>query len=545
MEPEPSRDDLGSAVKFSVGRRRAARERPADQRCRSGGGRSPIARALRRSLPPLLLQSCDHRPLGSDCLGPGRRLLLAGRELGRGSDRPFSMFDAIEDRLDAEVVFLGHRVELMGMAAGAVECQAEEGLADDADHVFHLFFARDGTLRGIGLGIAGPVPGAADEHARGDDAVAGHRLNDIAGELLLHEEIVGLVVVEASDDIVAVVPGTVARMVVFKPFALGVADDIEPVPPPAFAVVRRGEEIVDEAGPGGVRGIGHEGLDLFRARRQADEIDEQPPYEDGGIGGRGGLKTGMPEPVEHPGIDRAARPRIARSGRERLRLDRLERPPVAAGPLLGAEGEGIERLLSPGTPGVEPGPQECFFFRQQRLVWGHLVPLHPLPEEALSHARLKGGATLPPLRRGGGIDERQPSVGGGAAMAGEAARDQKRGDLAVEVDGGRRWLGSAAMQRQRDRDREQSQRQRPAAHGRSPCGAQDAREGVEGSRADSLLVSPGRNRASGTGHPTGHGEPRQTGFRFQGRSTVQPRQRASPSGDCPSSREPSTGKIEG
>jgi len=396
--------------------------------------------------------------------------LLAGSDLGRGTDRPLPVFHPVEDGLDAEVVLLRYRVELVGMAAGTVERQAEEGLADDADHVLHLLLARDGTLRGVGLGIPCPIPGAADEHARGDDAVAGHRLENIAGELFLHEAVVGLVVVEALDDVIAVVPGAVAWMVVFEPFALGVADDVEPVPPPAFAVVGRGEEVIDNAFVGCFRGIGREGLDLLGARRKADQIEEQPTDEGPRISGGRRAEAGSREPFEHPGIDWPPHPRITRCLRERRFLNRLERPPIPPGPLLRAEGERIEWLLTPGAPGVDPGAEECFFFRWERVLGGHLVPFDPLPEKALRLSRLEGRTALSPLCRRGGIDERQPSVGGGAGMAGEAARREERGDLPVEVDGGETRLlrGSAGPCRDRSDGRDQERRERAKAHGGVP-----------------------------------------------------------------------------
>ena len=486
-------------MELAAGRCTAILERPADQRLRAGGRRDAILRAFRSSPGPFPFESGDRRPFGGNRLGAGCCLVLAGSDLGRGGKRPFSVLHPVEDGLDAEVVFLGHRVELVGMAAGTVERQAEEGLADDADHVLHLLLARDGTLRGVGLSIASPIPGAADEHARGDDAVAGHRLENIAGELFLHEAVVGLVVVEALDDVIAVVPGAVAWVVVFEPFALGVADDVEPVPPPAFAVVRRGEEVIDNALVGSIRRIGHEGLDLLGARRKADQIEEQPPDEGPRISGGRRAKAGSPKPFEHPGIDRPPRPRIERCLRERRFLNRLERPPIPPGPLLRAEGERIEWLLPPGAPGVDPGAEECFFFRWERVLGGHLVPFDPLPEEALRLSRLEGRTALSPLGRGGGIDERQPAIRTGARVAFKAARREEGGDLPVEVDGGETRLRrrSAGPRRDRSDGRDQDQRERAKAHGGVPRGVRSTAPLISRARSRLCSPSPDRHRAAG------------------------------------------------
>ena len=63
-------------------------------------------------------------------------------------------------------------------------------------------------------------------------------------------------------------------------------DHVQPVTPPALAVARRGQQAIDQTLVGVGPGIGDEGLDLGRARRQAGEIvghttDQGPP-----IGGR-------------------------------------------------------------------------------------------------------------------------------------------------------------------------------------------------------------------------------------------------------------------
>ena len=104
------------------------------------------------------------------------------------------------------------------------------------------------------------------------------------------------------------------------------------------------------------------------------------------------------------------------------------------------------------------------------MVGGHLVPFHPLPEKAFGLARLQGRSAFPPLGCRGGVDERQPPVGVEPGMAFEAARDEKRGDLPVEVDGGELRLLRSSAQRWRDRgaDRDQDQGERAEAHGRSP-----------------------------------------------------------------------------
>ena len=51
------------------------------------------------------------------------------------------MPDAGEGGFETVVVALGDGVEFVVVAAGAVGGEAEEGLGDDADHLFELIFA--------------------------------------------------------------------------------------------------------------------------------------------------------------------------------------------------------------------------------------------------------------------------------------------------------------------------------------------------------------------------------------------------------------------
>ena len=72
----------------------------------------------------------------------------------------------------------------------------------------------------------------------------------VAGELLEDELVVRLVGVERGDDVVAVAPGVAVGDVLVQAVGVGVAGHVEPVPAPALAVARRGEQPVDDPGEG-------------------------------------------------------------------------------------------------------------------------------------------------------------------------------------------------------------------------------------------------------------------------------------------------------
>ena len=146
-----------------------------------------------------------------------------------------------EDRLHGEVVPLADRVVLVVVAPGAAEGQAQEGRAGRVggvgqplvvelalDHRRLLQRRADAVQRagGDGLGVVGPQL--------------------VAGDLLLDEAVERLVGVQGADHVVAVAPGVGIEVVGLEAAGVGVAGHVEPVPAPALAVLRRGEQAVDQ-----------------------------------------------------------------------------------------------------------------------------------------------------------------------------------------------------------------------------------------------------------------------------------------------------------
>ena len=80
----------------------------------------------------------------------------------------------------------------------------------------------------------------------------------VAGDLLAHELVVGQVAIERVDDPVAIAVHLRNREIGVVARGVGVAHDIEPVTAPALAVARRGEQPVDDRGEGVRRVVGEE-----------------------------------------------------------------------------------------------------------------------------------------------------------------------------------------------------------------------------------------------------------------------------------------------
>ncbi len=112
----------------------------------------------------------------------------------------------------------------------------------------------------------------------------------VAGDLQAHELIVRHVGIERLDDEIAIVIGVGPVPVERVAVALGETGQVEPVPRPAFAVMRAGQQAVDQpfVGRSGPLALGDESLDFLRRRRQADQVEVRPANQRPRVGGRVG-----------------------------------------------------------------------------------------------------------------------------------------------------------------------------------------------------------------------------------------------------------------
>ena len=94
----------------------------------------------------------------------------------------------------------------------------------------------------------------------------------IARQMFPHKLVVRQVVVESADDVVAVLRGIIKIEVVFVPHGVRVANQVEPVPGPAFAIARGFEQPIDKPGVGVGRRVGGKVGDLGGRRRQAGRV---------------------------------------------------------------------------------------------------------------------------------------------------------------------------------------------------------------------------------------------------------------------------------
>ena len=125
----------------------------------------------------------------------------------------------------------------MVVAARTIDREPDKRLPHRADNLLQLILTR-GFFHELATTHNCVVqPGDKETDSPLPGRVA--RLQDIPGDLHAHEFIVRYVVVQRVNDPVAIRPEIVADTVPLKTVALAKPREIQPVPPPALAVVRR------------------------------------------------------------------------------------------------------------------------------------------------------------------------------------------------------------------------------------------------------------------------------------------------------------------
>ena len=129
------------------------------------------------------------------------------------------------------------------MTAGEADAQAEKHLAHRVDHVL---MGQVHVLIDVVAEAAGNRQETGGDHAVRIGLRRTIRRQDVAGDLVADELVIGHVAVERGDDPVAIPPRMGQRMIGVLAGGVGIAHQVEPVPSPALAVMRRGEQPIDD-----------------------------------------------------------------------------------------------------------------------------------------------------------------------------------------------------------------------------------------------------------------------------------------------------------
>ena len=148
----------------------------------------------------------------------------------------------------------------------------------------------------------------------------------IARELLLREPVEWDIRIERGNHVVAVPPSVRKIEVHGLARTLRIACDIEPVSTPAFAVMRRCQQAIDERFQCLRRLVVRVRRCLFRRRRQPDEVEIHAANQRCGIGRFHWLQLLRFESREHVAVEVRLRPRRIANRRQRRDFRRLIRP---------------------------------------------------------------------------------------------------------------------------------------------------------------------------------------------------------------------------
>ena len=200
--------------------------------------------------------------------------------------RPVRAVHPREDRLQRVVIPLRDGVELMIVAAGAVNGETLESAHHRRHHVIAVEHLREPMVEGI---FAHPhhqrlIPRPGGEKTQRHRGLRVRGKQRIACHLLLHKTGVRLVLVESANHIVAIRPRIRPGVVVVIAMRVRIVRHIQPMPRPMFAVARRGQQAVDKffiglMGPIRRMGLMGESIHLLRRRRQPGEVVAHPANE--------------------------------------------------------------------------------------------------------------------------------------------------------------------------------------------------------------------------------------------------------------------------
>ena len=321
----------------------------------------------------------------------------------------------VEEREQAVILFVGERIELVGVALGTLGGDPQHCLAEAVDPVEHLDHPE--LLRDDRPFL---VEHAVAKESGGHDLILRGIRQEIPGDLLDHEAVVGEIAVEGPDHPVAPRP-LLARRILLVAVGVGVAGEIEPGAGPLLAVALAGEELFNR----GVVAVAEIRGHVVGCRWQPHDIEPQPPAEDRRIGRRRRLEADRRELGADEGVDRVGSRRRNLRHRRPLRADK--------GPVGGERGAGIDPSLEERLLGL----RERFLSFRRRHDAVRIGRADPVDDEALGslpRENSRGPRIAPGKGPVAGVEPKASLARRTVdAVAGRAVLGENRLDLPLEV----------------------------------------------------------------------------------------------------------------
>ena len=287
-------------------------------------------------------------------------LLVEFRELHllrRGVNDRTRLVVVVQEGEELVILVLLERIVFVVVALRALDGEAEHAFAEGVHAVEHRLHAEL-----LGVNRALHVHHGIAQVAGGDDLILRGVRQHVAGELFEDELVVGQVLVEGVDHVIAIRPH-LARHVLLVTITIRIARGVEPVASPTFPVVRRGEQLLDDLFVGVTSLVGEECIDFGDGRRQAGEVEMQAAEQGDAIRFGRGLELFGVELREDEIVHRRARPVFVGSGGSLRPHRRLERPMILR--VLLARGY---RALRPHCALIDPCAHQADLFGGQTIA---------------------------------------------------------------------------------------------------------------------------------------------------------------------------------
>ena len=179
----------------------------------------------------------------------------------------------VEEGEEPKVFLLRDRIEFVIVALAAADGQSEPHRASRGDAIKDRINAE---LLGVNAALAVHLRVAMEPG--GNELRRRRFFNEIAGELFDREAVERHVRIHRADDPVAIRPDR-ARRINAVSIAVRISRLVEPPASPAFAVVRRFQQPLDEIFVSARIRVIHERIHFAHGRRQAGEIERHAPDE--------------------------------------------------------------------------------------------------------------------------------------------------------------------------------------------------------------------------------------------------------------------------
>ena len=129
------------------------------------------------------------------------------------------------------------------MAASAIEGQSQHALAGHRDQIIQ---AIEGCQQGIGRFV---IPDTQAIVAGCGQAFDSRGVEFVARQLLDEEAMVGLVVIESPNDVIAILPSVRLGTIALETVGFRIANHVQPMTPPTLTEPRVGQQTIDDYFP--------------------------------------------------------------------------------------------------------------------------------------------------------------------------------------------------------------------------------------------------------------------------------------------------------